>query len=115
MDDFEKKLKEDAAAISISASPELRKRIAASLAVEREFRDDRRETSLLHGRLWWLSSLTGLAAALGVRSSRHRIAVAVRELADVHLRCDDRQNRRDEPRLFHQSVGDHRACCAGAG
>ena len=66
MDEFEKRLKEDAAAIRISASPELRKRIAASLEVEREYRDDHRATRTLHGRLWWLSSVTGLAAALAV-------------------------------------------------
>ena len=62
MDEFEKRLKEDAAGIQVDVSPELEARIAASIhATEREA--DGADVPIRHRSYWWASSLTGLAAA----------------------------------------------------
>lgn len=66
MDGLEKRLREDAARIDAAASPELQRRIDASLAAERDVRRVRAERPAAHGSMWWVSSLTGLAAALAV-------------------------------------------------
>ena len=65
MDEFEKRLKNDALDISVEISPQLTSRIEASLlAAERiePVRQNRSDTSTL----WWASSLTGLATAAAV-------------------------------------------------
>jgi hypothetical protein len=65
MDEFEKRLKNDALDISAEISPQLTSRIEASLlAAERiePVRQNRSDTS----KLWWASSLTGLATAAAV-------------------------------------------------
>ena len=65
MDEFEKRLKNDALDISAEISPQLASRIEASLlAAERiePVRQSRSDTS----KLWWASSLTGLATAAAV-------------------------------------------------
>jgi len=63
MDKFDKRLKEDAAAIRAEVSPELKARIDASLHGVEPIRPvgDGRSSS---ARLWWASSLTGIAAAI---------------------------------------------------
>ena len=65
MDEFEKTLKEDAAAIQPAVSPELRNRIDASLQGVEPIRPVR-DTRSAGAGLWWASSLTGLAAAVVV-------------------------------------------------
>ena len=65
MDEFEKRLKQDAHAVEAEVSPELRARIDASLrGTERARREipEKRSASWL----WWASSLTGLAATIAV-------------------------------------------------
>ena len=65
MDEFEKRLKQDADALEAKVSPQLRSRIDASLrGTERgqAAGPEKRSTS----RLWWASSLTGLAATIAV-------------------------------------------------
>lgn len=63
MDNFEKRLKQDANAVNTDISPELRARIDASL---RGVEQVRPVTNAAHSQnnLWWVSSLTGLAAAI---------------------------------------------------
>lgn len=63
MDEFEKRLKRDAENIEAGMSPELRQRIDASLrGTERiEPVPESRAGSF---KIWWTSSLTGLAAAI---------------------------------------------------
>jgi len=62
MDEFAKRLKEDAAGIQVDISPELEARIAASIhATERETGSV--DVPIRHRSYWWASSLTGLAAA----------------------------------------------------
>jgi hypothetical protein len=63
MDEFEKRLKQDAARIRAKVSPQLEERIAASLhSAGRDIPLTRRRSGA--SKLWWASSLTGLAAAL---------------------------------------------------
>jgi hypothetical protein len=65
MDEFEKRLKQDADAVEASVSPQLRARIDASLRGTERARatgPEKRPGS----RLWWASSLTGLAATIAV-------------------------------------------------
>jgi len=65
MDEFENRLKRDAAAVQAEVPPELRSRIDASLrGVEpiRTVSPARPATN----RLWWASSLTGLAAVIAL-------------------------------------------------
>lgn len=65
MDEFEKRLKQDAAAVEASVSPQLRGRIDASLRGT-----ERAHTAAVEkrpvSRLWWASSLTGLAATIAI-------------------------------------------------
>lgn len=65
MDEFEKRLKQDADAVQADIPPELRSRIDASLRGVEQVRPvspaHRSQT-----RLWWASSLTGLAATIAV-------------------------------------------------
>jgi hypothetical protein len=65
MDEFEKRLKQDAAAIDAEISPLMKRRLDASLRACEPVRPAavRRQAST---RLWWASSLTGLAAAIAV-------------------------------------------------
>lgn len=63
MDDFENRLKRDADDIPVSVSPALRARIDASLHAVKPIRPARARRSA-PARLWWASSLTGLAAAV---------------------------------------------------
>ena len=63
MDELESRLKKDAEAIDTTVSPQLRSRIDASLHAAEQDRKDATGAQPGH-RLWWLSSLTGLAAAL---------------------------------------------------
>lgn len=65
MDEFEKRLKRDAAAIEADVSPELRARIDASLRGIDPLKPAGR-TATTPASLWWASSLTGLAAAVMV-------------------------------------------------
>jgi hypothetical protein len=62
MDEFEKRLKRDAEAIRAPVSPKLRARIDASLHGIEPIRPAAPRSS--PARLWWASSLTGLAAAV---------------------------------------------------
>jgi hypothetical protein len=65
MDRLEQALREDAARIDATVSPELDKRIRASLesvSQEKSLRARHEQTRTF----WWASSLTGLAAALGI-------------------------------------------------
>jgi len=63
MDKLEKALREDAAKIDVTVSPELDDRIRASLdSVSPEKPASRRRRTV---SLWWASSLTGFAAAFG--------------------------------------------------
>ena len=63
MDEFEKRLKHDAQAVQAEVTPQLRSRIDASLRGVEPIRPvaAARPTST---RLWWASSLTGLAAVV---------------------------------------------------
>lgn len=65
MDEFEKRLKRDANAVHAEVSPELRSRIDASL---RGVEPIRPVSATEHAptRLWWASSLTGLAAVIAL-------------------------------------------------
>ena len=65
MDKFERRLKTDAEAVAADVSPELRARIDASLLGIDPIRPvpEERHTP---NRLWWASSLTGLAAVIAV-------------------------------------------------
>ena len=65
MDEFEKRLKRDAAAVKADMPPELRLRIDASLRGVEPIKPvaAARPTST---RLWWASSLTGLAAVIAL-------------------------------------------------
>ena len=63
MDDIERQLKEDAGLIKAELSPELQERIRASLESTRPEDQAPQKTQLPGTRLWWASSLTGLAAA----------------------------------------------------
>jgi hypothetical protein len=63
MDEFEKRLKQDAHLVRAEISPELRSRIDASLrGIEPQSAVSAKQTS--PATLWWASSLTGLAAVL---------------------------------------------------
>lgn len=63
MDDFEKRLKQDAARIEVAISPQLEERLDASLhSAGREAPGQTRRSST--SGLWWASSLTGLAATV---------------------------------------------------
>ena len=66
MDEFEKRLKRDADAIQVEASPKLRARIDASLHSTSQVRPAGRKTEPAPTNMWWASSLTGLAAAIMV-------------------------------------------------
>ncbi|MGI9204641.1 MAG: hypothetical protein ACR2Q3_11550 [Woeseiaceae bacterium] len=63
MDEFEKRLKQDADAVEASVSPQLRARIDASLRSTERARPTGPETRPA-SRLWWASSLTGLTATI---------------------------------------------------
>ena len=65
MDEFENKLKRDAEAIEAKISPELRSRIDASLRGVEPIRPVSSPRSA-PTRLWWASSLTGLAAVVAL-------------------------------------------------
>ena len=65
MDEFENRLKRDAADIEVAISPELRLRIDASLRATEQIRPVA-EAKTSGMNLWWASSLTGLAAAVAV-------------------------------------------------
>lgn len=63
MDEFEKRLKRDAEKIEARCSAELRDRIDASLRATKRIEPvPESRTSAI--KLWWASSLTGLAAAV---------------------------------------------------
>lgn len=63
MDEFEKRLKRDAEAISADVSNELQQRIDASLAGVQPLRAANPGRRSVSG-LWWASSITGLAATV---------------------------------------------------
>lgn len=65
MDEFENKLKRDAEAVKAEVSPELRARIDASLRGVEPIRPVSTPRSAPN-RLWWASSLTGLAAVVAL-------------------------------------------------
>jgi hypothetical protein len=62
MGEFEKRLKRDADDIRATVSPELRARIDASLHGVQPIRTAKPQSAPV--KLWWASSLTGLAAAV---------------------------------------------------
>ena len=62
MGEFEKRLKRDADDIRATVSPELRARIDASLHGVQPIRTAKPRSAPV--KLWWASSLTGLAAAV---------------------------------------------------
>ena len=65
MDEFENRLKRDAAEIRAEVSPELKSRIDASIRATDQIRPvpESRTTGM---NIWWASSLTGLAAAIAI-------------------------------------------------
>ncbi|MDX1405614.1 MAG: hypothetical protein R3192_13790 [Woeseiaceae bacterium] len=63
MDEFEKRLKDDAGNIDVGPSQELRQRIDATLRSTKRI-EPVPESRSAGVRLWWASSLTGLAAAV---------------------------------------------------
>ena len=65
MDNFEKRLKQDAQAVNADVGPELRSRIDASLQGIEPVRPVA-PTAHSPNKLWWVSSLTGLTAALAI-------------------------------------------------
>lgn len=65
MDDFEKRLKQDASAVNADISSDLRSRIDASLRGVEQIRSET-STENSQTNLWWVSSLTGLAAAIAI-------------------------------------------------
>ncbi|MBT5219319.1 MAG: hypothetical protein HOI35_08335 [Woeseia sp.] len=65
MDDFEKRLKQDANAVNADISSDLRSRIDASLRGVEQIRSET-STENSQTNLWWVSSLTGLAAAIAI-------------------------------------------------
>jgi hypothetical protein len=65
MDDLERQLRDDAARIKVEASPELQARLDASLHASRVTVTSP-APAITTGSLWWISSLTGLAAAAAV-------------------------------------------------
>ena len=89
MDEFEKRLKRDADAVQAEVSPELRMRIDASL---RGIEPIRPVSASKHApnRLWWASSLTGLAAviALVVISNLNNSDSAVEQDSVVVVRTE---------------------------
>lgn len=64
MDEFEKRLKQDADAVKADVSPALRERIDASLRSVEPIRPARPASESTPVGLWWASTLTGLAAVL---------------------------------------------------
>ncbi len=65
MDEFEKRLKRDADALQVEVTPALQSRIDASLRGVEPIRPvEAREHA--SSRLWWASSLTGLAAVIAL-------------------------------------------------
>jgi hypothetical protein len=67
MDEFELRLKQDAERIMVAPSPGLQSRIDASLAGARPVATPQsRQPGQPGVRLWWLSSLTGLASAAAI-------------------------------------------------
>ena len=65
MDEFEKRLKVDAANIRVEVSPELQRRLDASMRTVEPI-PMAPDTNRTTGSLWLASSLTGLAAAVTV-------------------------------------------------
>ena len=65
MDDFKKRLKQDANAVNADISSDLRSRIDASLRGVEQVRPVTNAVSS-QNNLWWVSSLTGLAAAIAI-------------------------------------------------
>jgi hypothetical protein len=63
MDEFKKRLKQDADGIHAEVSQKLEDRIRASLRATRRHAPQSKRRSAT-SKLWWASSLTGLAAAL---------------------------------------------------
>ena len=64
MDDLKTRLKQDADEIQASVSPELRARIDASVYAARRSNSVTSTPSARAVSLWWVSSVTGLTAAL---------------------------------------------------
>ena len=64
MDEFEKRLKQDADAVKADVSPALRERIDASLRGVEQIRPAQSTRGPTSAGLWLASSLTGLAAVL---------------------------------------------------
>jgi len=63
MDKLERQLQQDAGLIKADISPELQKRIHASLESTRQVEQIRQTAKTPGISLWWASSLTGLAVA----------------------------------------------------
>lgn len=63
MDKLDRQLKEDAGLIKAELSPELQERIRASLESTRPASQAPRSAQMSGTKLWWASSLTGIAAA----------------------------------------------------
>ena len=66
MDNLDKALKDDAQQIEVAISPELDDRIRASLENVTPMRPDVPAPRRRPMSLWWASSLTGVAAAIGI-------------------------------------------------
>lgn len=64
MDDLKTRLKQDADEIQASTSPELRTRIDASLHAARDSKAVTNTPATRPVSLWWISSVTGLTAAV---------------------------------------------------
>jgi hypothetical protein len=66
MDKLARQLREDAERIEINISPQLEKRLQASLAAVEPVRPEPPRSALSPARFWWASSLTGVAAAVAL-------------------------------------------------
>lgn len=66
MDEFEKRLREDAGRIEARVTPEFEARVRASLERTRPAETAPRRTRRTPVSMWWASSLTGIAAAAAV-------------------------------------------------
>ena len=95
MDKLETRLKQDAAGIQAETSTELRTRIDASLHAAREQRSTAYERPARATTSWWVSSVTGLTAAVLVialfnwnRSAEQEVAAPAETLVSSQTPTD---------------------------
>lgn len=86
MDELETRLKQDAADIQAKTSPELQARIDASLFAARGSKTVSRTPPARSTSLWWISSITGLTAAVLVILLMNWNKPVEQELPDIAAR-----------------------------